>query len=64
MNEKFATDPGLLALRELLDIRERERLSPLACLNREGVRRSPQPVADHRQAFATDTDRILHSRGH
>lgn len=60
----YITDPALLALRESLDAAEAERLSPLACPSREARRRRPLAVADHRQAFATDTDRILHSRAY
>ncbi len=64
MNDPTAIDSGLLAIREALDGREAERLSSLACLNRDGLRRRPPESVDHRQAFAVDTDRILHSRAY
>ena len=63
-NDRLTTDPRLLALREKLEALEARQLSPLACPNRAGLRRRPQELADHRQAFATDTDRILHSRAY
>ena len=60
------TTPHLLALKDRLDALEAERLSPLASLSREGVRRHPEEGqdADHRQPFAVDGDRILHSRAY
>ncbi len=64
MEREYGTDPGLLAMKELLDQREAERLSSLACLSRAGVRRRPEEVGGHRQAFAVDSDRILHSRAY
>lgn len=63
-NDRLTTDPRLLALREKLEALEARQLSPLACPNRAGLRRRPQELVDHRQAFATDTDRILHSRAY
>lgn len=60
-----ATDPQLLALRDLLSSREAQRLSPQAALSRDGLRRqAPAGPPDHRQAFAVDADRILHSRAY
>jgi len=53
-------------LREIkasLDGSEKERLSPYACLSRQAVRRKEEDkiLMGHRQNFALDTDRILHS---
>ena len=61
-----ATTPRLLALKDQLDALEAERLSPLACLSREGIRRLPEEGQDedHRQSFAVDGDRVLHSRAY
>ena len=59
------TDPQLLALKDLLNSREASCLSPRAVLSRDAVRRHAQPpLNDHRQAFAVDADRILHSRAY
>ena len=56
----------LLSLKEMLDAQEVARLSPLATLNRDGLRRRPPAgeIVEHRQAFAIDADRILHSRAY
>ena len=53
----------LFRLRDNLDAAEAAALSPRAALSREAVRRRPDPTAqeDHRQHFAIDADRILHS---
>ncbi|MEW6264650.1 MAG: HD domain-containing protein [Thermodesulfobacteriota bacterium] len=53
----------LFRLRDELDEEEARRLSPRAALSREAVRRREDPTArlDHRQNFAIDADRILHS---
>jgi len=50
-------------LRRLLDERETAFLSPRGTPSRAAVRRRPDPTADqdHRQNFAIDADRILHS---
>lgn len=53
---------GLAGIRAELDALEQARLSPLACVSREAVRRRPERGGDHRQNFAQDADRILHSR--
>ncbi|MCB2188352.1 MAG: HD domain-containing protein [Deltaproteobacteria bacterium] len=57
------TGERLLALRQALDRAEEARLSPLACPSRAAVRRRPDPSVDtgHRQEFAVDADRVLHS---
>jgi len=45
--------------------REEERhLAPSACPSREAVRRTLEQRQDHRQAFAVDCDRILHSHAY
>jgi len=50
-------------LRRLLDEKETAFLSPRGTPSRTAVRRRPDPTAnrDHRQNFAIDADRILHS---
>ncbi|HIJ89979.1 MAG: HD domain-containing protein [Desulfobulbaceae bacterium] len=60
------TNPHLLALKDQLDDLEAGRLSPLASLSREGVRRRTEEGQgqDHRQSFAVDGDRVLHSRAY
>lgn len=54
----------LLDLREKLDSLEQDRLSRFATLSRDGVRRRQQVQTGHRQAFALDVDRILHSKAY
>ena len=53
----------LVEIKKELDGREKERLSPWACLSRHAVRRKEEVEIDrgHRQNFSVDTDRILHS---
>lgn len=53
----------LFRLKAMLDEGEASRLSPRAALSRNAVRRVPDKTAenDHRQEFAIDADRILHS---
>lgn len=53
----------LKEIKSNLDGGEEERLSPYACLSRRAVRRREEDkiVMGHRQNFALDTDRILHS---
>ncbi|MEW5723598.1 MAG: HD domain-containing protein [Thermodesulfobacteriota bacterium] len=57
------TTEELFRLRDRLDAEEAQRLSPRAALSRRAQRRRPDPTAadDHRQNFAIDADRILHS---
>lgn len=64
LNMEFSTDPKLLELKELLDAKEQSHLSPLATLSRDGIRRRQERFAGHRQSFAIDADRILHSRAY
>ncbi len=52
----------LFAILEELNEQESLRLSPLATLSRNAVRRHPEERLGHRQSFAQDADRILHSR--
>ncbi len=54
----------LLKIQADLNRREEERLSPAACLSRQGVRRRAEERQDHRQCFSQDCDRILHSRAY
>jgi dGTPase len=60
------TNPKLLALKDQLDALEAERLSPHATLSREGIRRHPEEgqEEDHRQSYAVDGDRVLHSHAY
>ena len=54
----------LLTLKDSLDVREENHLCSLATLSRDGVRRLRGAQTGHRQAFALDADRILHSRAY
>lgn len=54
----------LNAIRRELDVREQSGFSPLACLSRNAARRLTETLADHRQPFAQDADRILHSKAY
>jgi dGTPase len=54
----------LLDLKDRLDEREQNHLCSLATLSRAGIRRQQGGQAGHRQAFALDADRILHSRAY
>ena len=54
----------LLDLKKRLDQREQKHLCRLATLSRDGIRRLPTDRTEHRQAFAIDADRILHSRAY
>jgi dGTPase len=58
--------PLLSRLRDVLNEREAERLSPQACLNSQSVRRRDEEKlqTDYRQAFSVDVDRILHSHAY
>ncbi len=52
----------LFAILDELNRQESEKLSPLATLSRDAVRRCREGRRGHRQAFAQDADRVLHSR--
>lgn len=54
----------LISIREELDFAEEKRLSPHAALSKKGIRRKPEERTGHRQSFASDGDRILHSRAY
>ena len=53
----------LFEIKSRLDDNEEDRLSPYACLSRSAQRRREEDkvLMGHRQNFALDTDRILHS---
>nr|WP_246325293.1 HD domain-containing protein [Dissulfurirhabdus thermomarina] len=53
----------LTELRDRLNLREAEILSPRATFSRDAIRERPEDHldSDHRQPFAIDADRILHS---
>ena len=57
------TENDLLAIRKKLDAEEKNRLSPHACLSISAVRREKEDIIEHghRQNFALDADRVLHS---
>ena len=54
----------LLDQKERLDGFEQNHLSGYATLSRDGIRRHQQGQTGHRQAFALDADRILHSKAY
>lgn len=54
----------LLDLKDRLDAREENHLCGLATLSRNGIRRQQKEQTGHRQAFALDADRILHSKSY
>jgi len=54
----------LLDLKDRLDKLEQNHLCSLATLSRDGIRRRQKNQPGHRQAFALDADRILHSRSY
>lgn len=54
----------LQTIRQELDDREQSVLAPLACASRHAIRRIGETLVDHRQPFAQDADRILHSRAY
>ena len=56
----------LRTLRDQLERREDEELSPYAARSRQAIRRRYEEKIDfgHRQNYAIDTDRILHSRAY
>jgi len=63
--EEYAHTRKILAdLREKLDSREETLLSPYAAKSKDGVRRVAEERTGHRQNFALDADRILHSRAY
>lgn len=65
MGNNILSDQGVLLsqLRSRLDDLEKERLSPYAAMSKDAVRNEKEDIIDigHRQNYALDTDRILHS---
>ncbi len=59
-------EKALLELRKKLDAIEKERFSPWACLSSSAIREKEEEeiLFGHRQYFAVDADRILHSRAY
>lgn len=64
MNSETNKLSRLLGLKDRLDVQEEQYLCRFATLSRDGIRRSQQAQTGHRQAFALDADRILHSRAY
>lgn len=62
MNTDYFTDPKLLAIKNVLDDKEKDHLSSLAALSKDSIRRTEDQKSGHRQAYALDADRVLHSR--
>lgn len=62
MNTDYFTDPKLLAIKNILDDKEKDYLSSLAALSKDSIRRTEEQKSGHRQAYALDADRVLHSR--
>ncbi|MBU0729777.1 MAG: HD domain-containing protein [Proteobacteria bacterium] len=62
--EDTCTDTKLIKLRDTLDAREENYLSPLACFSRDAIRRHPEKITGHRQNYSLDADRVLHSRAY
>lgn len=53
-----------MAIKAELDAVEQQRFSALACRSGDGLRRKGEGLAGHRQLFAQDADRILHSKAY
>ena len=51
-----------MLIREMLEQRERDTLSPDAAFSAQARRARPEPECDMRTAFQRDRDRILHSK--
>lgn len=64
MNSQEDKLTTLLNLKERIDSLEEKHLCSFATLSRNGIRRKPETMAGHRQAFALDADRILHSKAY
>ena len=54
----------LFSIQEALNLDEQRRLSPAASLSVHALRREKEARRGHRQAYALDADRILHSRAY
>ena len=55
---------ALFTILDELNVQEKSRMSPLAILSRDGVRRRQEELQGYRQAFVQDADRILHSKAY
>ena len=55
---------NLLSRLEQLNLDENTRLSPSACFSTSAIRRNKDNKIGHRQQFALDADRVLHSRAY
>lgn len=55
---------SLFQILDRLNDDERNRLSPAATFSDQGIRRTREERVGHRQSFALDADRILHSRAY
>jgi len=64
MSTEQTAGSDLLALKQRLDAREKGYLSRYATLSSDGIRRRSEEKVGHRQSFALDGDRILHSRAY
>ncbi len=51
-------------IKQNLEDQEKKTLSPSASLSSEGIRRLLEPTDGHRQSYAVDSDRILHSKAY
>jgi dGTPase len=58
------TSPSLFHLLDILNGDEEKRLSPSATFSTEALRRKEEKRQGHRQNFALDADRILHSKAY
>ncbi|NOQ45119.1 MAG: HD domain-containing protein [Desulfobulbaceae bacterium] len=58
------SENSLLNILDELNDQEEQCFSALACLSRHALRRQPEALRGHRQPFAQDADRILHSRAY
>ncbi len=61
---KLENRPQTARLFAELNAAQEQHLSPLACLNREEIRRSREERQGYRQPFAQDADRILYSKAY
>ena len=64
MNNEESKLSKLLDVKERIDRLEKEHLCRFATLSRDGARRQHGIQTGHRQAFALDADRILHSKAY
>lgn len=55
---------NLIAIKQKLEEQEKKILAPFASLNSDGKRRLPEANVGHRQSYAVDSDRILHSKAY